>query len=168
VQSRTCFADNAGAPATGDRRSARQSPAIIHVPSASSPEAVSAAGRGCGFYCAPIGAFAREELMAWCEANCVDHVFGLARNDRVAKAIEAEMSEAAADCQATGRPKRRFKDLLWSRLDSWSPRRRTIGKAEALPPGDNPRLIVTSLTPAEAGARVLYEQVYCGRGEMGN
>jgi hypothetical protein len=113
-------------------------------------------------------AFAREELMAWCEANCVDYVFGLARNDRLAKAIEAEMSEAAAECRATGRPARRFKDLLWSTLDSWSRRRRVIGKAEALPPGDNPRFIVTSLTPAEAEARVLYEQVYCARGEMEN
>ena len=113
-------------------------------------------------------AFAREELMAWCEANCVDYVFGLARNDRLAKAIEAEMSEAAAECRATGRPARRFKELLWSTLDSWSRRRRVIGKAEALPPGDNPRFIVTSLTPAEAEARVLYEQVYCARGEMEN
>jgi hypothetical protein len=26
--------------------------------------------------------FAREELMAWCEANNVDYLFGLARNDR--------------------------------------------------------------------------------------
>jgi hypothetical protein len=37
-------------------------------------------------------AFAREELMAWCEANRVDYVFGLARNDRLVKAIEAELS----------------------------------------------------------------------------
>ena len=43
-----------------------------------------------------------------------------------------------------------------------------IGKAEALPAGDNPRFIVTSPTPAEAGARVLYEQVCCARGEREN
>jgi hypothetical protein len=67
--------------------------------------------------------------MAWCEANCVDHVFGLARNDRLAKVIEAEMSEAAADCQATGRPKRRFKDLLWSTI--FCGRRSTAGAPDA-------------------------------------
>jgi hypothetical protein len=78
------------------------------------------------------------------------------------------MAEAAAECRATGRPARRFGDFLWSTLDSWSHRRRVIGKAEALPLGDNPRFIVTSLTPAEAEARVLYEQVYCARGEMEN
>ncbi len=31
--------------------------------------------------------FARETLMAWCEANRVDYVFGLARNDRLEQAI---------------------------------------------------------------------------------
>jgi Transposase DDE domain group 1 len=113
-------------------------------------------------------AFAREELMAWCEANRVDYVFGLARNDRLVKAIEAELSDASAECGATSRPARRFKDFLWSTLDSWSCRRRVIGKAEALPLGDNPRFVVTSLKPAEAEARVLYEQVYCARGEMEN
>jgi len=116
--------------------------------------------------------FAREELMAWCERSRVDYVFGLARNDRLVAAIEAEMAEASAECRATARPARRFKDLLWSTLSSWSRRRRVIGKAEALPPGDdprdNPRFIVTSLKPAAADARVLYERVYCARGEMEN
>src|SRR5215211_2183495 len=46
-------------------------------------------------------AFAREALMAWCEANRVDFVFGLARNGRLIKALEAEMAEAAAECRAT-------------------------------------------------------------------
>ena len=76
-------------------------------------------------------AFAREELMAWCEANRVDYVFGLARNGRLVEAIAAEMAEAAAECRATGVPARRFKDFRWSTLDSWSRRRRVIGKAEA-------------------------------------
>src|ERR1700727_1592354 len=33
--------------------------------------------------------FTREPLMAWCEANRVDYVFGLARNDRPEKGIVA-------------------------------------------------------------------------------
>jgi hypothetical protein len=114
------------------------------------------------------GAFAREELMAWCERSRVDYVFGLARNDRLVAAIEAEMADASAECRATERPARRFKDLLWSTLSSWSRRRRVIGKAEALPLGDNPRFIVTSLQPTAADARLLYERVYCARGEMEN
>ena len=35
--------------------------------------------------------FAREALMAWCEANRVDYVFGLARNERLDEAIKAEL-----------------------------------------------------------------------------
>src|SRR5512134_3592343 len=113
-------------------------------------------------------AFAREELMAWCERSRVDYVFGLARNDRLVTAIAAEMAEASAECRATGRAARRFRDFLWSTLDSWSRRRRVIGKAEALPLGDNPRFVVTSLAPSEAEARTLYERIYCARGEMEN
>src|SRR4029453_14453770 len=38
--------------------------------------------------------FAREALMAWCEANGVDFLFGLARNKRLARAIAAEIIQA--------------------------------------------------------------------------
>ena len=38
--------------------------------------------------------FTREALMAWCEANRVDYVFGLARNDRLEKAIIPELITA--------------------------------------------------------------------------
>src|SRR5437879_12218329 len=34
--------------------------------------------------------FAREELMAWCEANGVDFLFGLAKNDRLIAKIRSE------------------------------------------------------------------------------
>jgi Transposase DDE domain group 1 len=46
--------------------------------------------------------------------------------------------------------------------------RRVIGKAEWTGGEANPRFIVTSLKPAEVGARHLYEQIYCARGEMEN
>jgi hypothetical protein len=40
--------------------------------------------------------FAREALMAWCEANGVDYLFGLARNPRLAAMIESELAAAKA------------------------------------------------------------------------
>src|SRR4029079_6683820 len=46
--------------------------------------------------------------------------------------------------------------------------RRVIGKAEITLYGENPRFIVTSLTPQQAEARTVYEQIYCARGEMEN
>src|SRR5881227_3999507 len=112
--------------------------------------------------------FCREDLMAWCEANRVDYVFGLARNPRLTAEIATEMAAAQATAERTGKPARRFKDFRWSTLDSWSRVRRVIGKAEWTEGEANPRFIVTSLTAAEIDARRLYERVYCGRGEMEN
>src|SRR5271154_6724585 len=112
--------------------------------------------------------FCREALMAWCEANKVDYLFGLARNARLEAEIAGELAEAAAESQATGRPARRFRDFMWTTLDSWSRRRRVIGKAECTKGDPNPRFIVTSLKPKAAEARYLYERVYCARGEMEN
>jgi len=112
--------------------------------------------------------FARDWLMAWCEENGVDYVFGLARNARLAAEIETQMEEAAEESTRTGRPARRFKDFLWTTLGSWSRRRRVIAKAEWTRGEANPRFIVTSLSREEIKARVLYERIYCARGEMEN
>ena len=112
--------------------------------------------------------FCREALMAYCEANRVDYVFGLARNERLAAEIVAEMAAARDEAERRGKPARRFKDFRWSTLDSWSRMRRVIGKAEWTRGEANPRFIVTSLTPAEIDARRLYEGIYCARGEMEN
>jgi hypothetical protein len=112
--------------------------------------------------------FAREALMAWCEANRVEYVFGLARNERLVGAIAAELAAAEAASAATGGPARRFADFPWSTRESWSRRRRVVAKAEHLPKGANPRFVVTSLTAGEIGARALYEDLYCARGEAEN
>jgi hypothetical protein len=112
--------------------------------------------------------FCREDLMAWCEANKVDYLFGLARNKRLVAEIEHELAQAADQSRRTGKPARRFKDFMWSTLDSWSCRRRVIAKAEVTQGDTNPRFIVTSLSRTEVKARHLYEKIYCARGEMEN
>ena len=112
--------------------------------------------------------FAREALMAWCEANGVGFVLGLQRNGRLENEIEAQLAEAQAESQRTGRPARRFKDFFWTTRDSWSRRRRVIAKAEWTGDKANPRFIVTSLTRREVKGRFLYERIYCARGDMEN
>jgi hypothetical protein len=112
--------------------------------------------------------FAREVLMAWCEENRVDYVFGLARNTRLVAMIAAELGAARTMAEQTGRPARRFKDFHWSTRDSWSRRRRVIAKAEWTQGEANPRFVVTSLKRTETGARALYEDIYCARGDMEN
>lgn len=116
--------------------------------------------------------FAREHLMAWCEAKRVDYVFGLARNARLVERIHAELAWAEAEAEASGQAARRFADFRWTTRKSWSRRRRVVAKAEWMPGrgarGANPRFIVTSLSVKEIEARRLYEQLYCARGDMEN
>ncbi len=112
--------------------------------------------------------FAREALMAWCEQNRVDYLFGLQRNKRLEARIADELLAAEAACATTGKAARLFADFLWTTKESWSRRRRVVAKAEWTTGGPNPRFVVTSLKPAEYGARELYEDLYCARGEMEN
>ena len=63
-----------------------------------------------------------------------------------------------------------YEEFEYKTLESWSQERRVVGKAEYLAKGANPRLWspVTSLSEQEAGAKALYEQLYCARGDMEN
>ena len=112
--------------------------------------------------------FTREALMAWCEVNRVDYVFGLARNDRLEQALIPELISATVESIRTGRMARCFKDFSYATLSTWSCERRVIGKAEVTGGEANPRFIVTSLKRSEASARHLYEKIYCARGDMEN
>ena len=75
--------------------------------------------------------FARENLMAWCETNGVDFLFGLAKNERLVAEIKPELDLAAAKSQRSGRPERRFKSFMWTTRRTWSRRRRVVAKAES-------------------------------------
>ena len=112
--------------------------------------------------------FAREDLMAWCEANGVDFLFGLAGNVRLVAEIKSELDFVAAKSGRTGRPERRFKSFMWMTRKSWSRKRRVVAKAEWTKGEANPRFVVTSLRRDECKARYLYEKIYCARGEMEN
>ncbi len=112
--------------------------------------------------------FAREGLMRWCEANAVDYVFGLAKNDRLRRQIAPQAACAERLHSQTGQPERVFGEFWYQTKDSWSRSRRVIGKAEHLSKGANPRFVVTSLHPGQVDAQRLYEQLYCARGEAEN
>jgi len=112
--------------------------------------------------------FAREELMAWCEANGVQFLFGLQKNDKLIAKITSELAQAEAKSRRTGKPARSFKSFMWTTVRSWSRRRRVVAKAEFTKGEANPRFVVTSLTRADCKTRYLYEKLYCARGEMEN
>jgi hypothetical protein len=112
--------------------------------------------------------FCREEILRWCEDNGVDYVIGLARNTRLVAAIAEELERARQQFEDTRRPARCFAELRYQTRETWSRERRVVAKAEHLAKGANPRFVVTSLSAEGRSARSLYEEDYCGRGEMEN
>jgi len=117
--------------------------------------------------------FCRNELMSWCEEQGVDYVFGLAGNARLYKIIGAQMWEATQQWQKTGKAARVFTEFQYTTRKKparggWSRERRVVAKAERLEGKENPRFVVTSLAAQEWAAPALYEDLYCGRGDMEN
>lgn len=112
--------------------------------------------------------FCNDEVMRWCEESGVDYILGLAQNTRLRAEIIVEMAAARAEHERTGEDARIFKDFLYKTRDSWTSERRVVGKAEYITDKENPRFVVTTLSPTQWPAQALYEDLYCARGEMEN
>jgi hypothetical protein len=122
--------------------------------------------------------FCVEELMSWCEAHGVYYCLGLGKNSVLIEKTQSALADARARHCLTGAAARVFTEFEYQTVSgSWSRARRVIAKAEVSAQGDNPRFIVTNL-PAQGfkddedktrfTAQRLYEELYCGRGEMEN
>ena len=116
--------------------------------------------------------FCRNALMGWCEDNGVDFVLGLARNQRLRKIIGAEMRQATQQWKQTGKPARVFSEFSYrtkkTKKGGWDRERRVAAKSEHIDGKENPRFVVTSLRSEEWAAQLLYEKLYCARGDMEN
>ena len=116
--------------------------------------------------------FCRNELMSWCEAQGVEYVLGLARNQRLRRVIGREMWEASEEWKSSGQRARVFTEFSYqakkSKRGGWDRERRVVAKAEHLEGKENPRFVVTSLSRERWAAQALYEELYCARGDMEN
>jgi hypothetical protein len=112
--------------------------------------------------------FARDDLMAWCEANGVHYVFGFAKNDRLIAEIADELTRAERMSRRTGKRARCFKSFMYQTRRGWTRQRRVVGKAEFTEGAANPRFVVTSFKRRECKSKHLYEKLYCARGDMEN
>ncbi len=112
--------------------------------------------------------FCREPIMHWCESHGVDYILGLAINARLRRHVGGALEQARQQFAQSGLASRVFVEFSYQTLDSWSCSRRVVAKAEYLAKGENPRFVVTSMASEEVAAAVLYEQHYCGRGDMEN
>jgi hypothetical protein len=112
--------------------------------------------------------FCRDGLMIWCELHGVFYLFGLARNPVLERQLAAGLEKARQlSAQNAGAPARVFVEMTY-RAGSWHAPRWVIGKAEWTQGEGNPRFIITNKNPLHFQAQALYEQDYCGRGNMEN
>jgi Transposase DDE domain group 1 len=111
-------------------------------------------------YCSP-------EVLDWCRANSLDYILGVAPTATLRRHIgDLEASTSARFEAAPNNGKvRRFKEFL-DGAASWSRVERIIARVEAGMEGLDTRFIVTNLDTRNA--RVLYEDVYCQRGQAEN
>jgi hypothetical protein len=112
------------------------------------------------------GHYGRPEVMAWCEANAVDYIFGLPGN-----AVLSRLLEEAADDVRVRRAEgqvpvlRRYAELRYG-AKSWGCKRRVSARIEATALGLDIRCVVTNLRTGTA--EWLYDTLFCARGQAEN
>lgn len=108
--------------------------------------------------------FCRQRLIRWCERNHVGYVIGVARNARLHRMV-AGWERLMEHCYAPGGHKLRVIREFRYAADSWDRERRVVTRLEFGSQGANPRFVVTNL---DLPAIVLYDDLYCQRGEAEN
>ena len=108
--------------------------------------------------------FCRQRILNYCERADVHYLIGLARNtrlERMTEFVELAMKDAY---EASGIKQRELGEFVYA-AQSWARERRVITRLECGPQGTNPRYVVTNLT---GEPKVLYDDMYCQRGEAEN
>jgi hypothetical protein len=112
------------------------------------------------------GHYGRPEIMAWCEANDIDYVFGLPGNkvlDRLVEPAADDLRVRRAEEQAA--IVRGYTETRYG-AKSWHCQRRVAARIEATTKGLDIRMIVTNI--AGGNAEWLYDTLYCARGQAEN
>jgi len=108
--------------------------------------------------------FCRQRILNYCERADVHYLVGLARNTRLEQMtefVELVMKDAY---EASGIKQRELGEFVYA-AQSWARERRVITRLECGPQGTNPRYVVTNLA---GDPKVLYDDLYCQRGEAEN
>jgi hypothetical protein len=112
------------------------------------------------------GHYARPEAMDWCEENGVTYLFGLTGSRPLAAKIESQ-AEAVRTRRAV-EDADVVRDFAETRhkAKGWRRERRAVARIEATRLGLDIRFVVTNLEVATP--RVIYETLYCARGQAEN
>jgi Transposase DDE domain group 1 len=110
--------------------------------------------------------YGRPEVMAWCEANGLDYIFGLSGNGVLERLVEPVADEVRVRRALTQVPAvRRYTEVRYG-AQSWHGERRIAARIEATPHGLDIRYVVTNLR--RGSAEWLYVTMYCARGAAEN
>lgn len=110
------------------------------------------------------GGFGVPAIYELCEAFGVHYLLGLGANNRLQAQTADLLDKALFAFNQSGVKQRFFTSFLYQ-ADSWSKQRRVVAKVECMPEGTNRRFVVTNL-PGKP--QLLYDRIYCHRGEMEN
>lgn len=110
--------------------------------------------------------YGRPEVMAWCEANGVDYILGLAGNNVVRRLFDAAADDVCVRrAEARAPTLRRYGETRYG-AKSWGCTRRVAARIEASTMGLDIRYVVTNLKVGSA--EWLYDTLYCERGQAEN
>ena len=110
--------------------------------------------------------YGRPEVMAWCEANGVDYILGLAGNNIVRRLFDAAAEDVCVRrAEAQAPTLRRYGETRYG-AKSWGCTRRVAARIEASTMGLDIRYVVTNLKVGSA--EWLYDTLYCERGQAEN
>jgi hypothetical protein len=112
------------------------------------------------------GHYGRPEVMAFCEAEGIDYVFGLPTNAVLRAAVEDAADDVRVRRAEENAPVlRRYAETRYS-AKSWGKERRVVARIEASSQGLDIRFVVTSF--ARGSAEWVYDSLYCARGQAEN
>jgi hypothetical protein len=109
------------------------------------------------------GHHTKPEVMKWLDANNIEFATGLSPNKKLNEQFAFASQEAEKKYQRLGRPARTYGSAYYA-AGTWEKPQRVICRVQVSEKGTDVRYIVTSFR--EAGAKYLYEVLYCGRGNM--
>lgn len=110
--------------------------------------------------------YGRAEVMAWCEDNGIDYVFGLPGNRLLQRLVDAAADDIRTRRALDQKPVLRGFTETRYKAKSWTIARRTCARIEATTLGLDIRFVVTNITTGSAAH--LYEGLYCARGQAEN
>jgi hypothetical protein len=114
------------------------------------------------------GGFAAPEVLAFLDAEKVEYVVGLPKNDRLIERTARAQQQARDEYEEHGYPRPVFAETRYA-ARTWTTERRVVAKAEVTlaagrEPKDNPRFVVTNLRQRP---ETVYA-IYCQRAEIEN